>query len=478
MSAAERFSPPRANNCNVELVGQDAGEGLSWGGAVYDVCAYLGKSAGPISGKDGPSPKRAGTLVEDVSDSRHPTTVAYLDRPAMLEPNESIATNAPRKLLAAIAPYYMYDDERTANRSDSDLDVYDVSNCRRPALKGSLKLSHLRSHGGYFAPDGRTFYVTSFTGNIPVTDKTPANDKWRHSNTDALVGIDVSDPAHPQEILRWVLRPEMGAAHQLSISQDGNRAYLSLFGRQNGTDGPDAVGIAVVDISAVQARKPNPQANLISRLLWQDGGNLQGNLEVRVKGQSYLLASTPGSGGGAFGAAGGGVTGGCNPNSTTSGYVAVLDSRDGRNLKLSSRLILESSLPSNCGKVRNDPAAVGGGPGFCAVDDLNDARIVACGFGNAGMRVFDIRNPLQPREIAYYKPAPTPEGVPPRPGSFYNLRWARERHVPGGGVRADHTPRVLAVRRAQGEIWFMSHENGFQVVRFTDSFRKAEPGLF
>jgi hypothetical protein len=476
MTAAERFSPPRANNCNVELVGQDAGEGLSWGSAVYDVCAYLGQNAGPINGKGGPSPKQAGTRVEDVSDSRHPKTIAYLDSPAMLEPNESLGTSAARKLLAGIGPYYVYDDERTANRSDSDFNVYDVSNCRRPVLKGSLKLSHARPHGGYFAPDGRTFYVTSFTGNIPVNDRTPATEKWRHSNTDALIGIDVSDPAHPREVLRWVLRPEVGAAHQLSISLDGNRAYLSLFGRQIGTDGPDANGIAVVDISAVQARKPNPQASLESRLVWNDGGNLQGNLEVRVKGQPYVLASTPGSGGVVFGAAGG--RGACNPTSTTAGYVAVVDSRDGHNLKLASRLILESSLPVNCAKVRSDPAAVSGGPGFCLADDRNDARIVACGFETAGLRVFDIRNPLEPREIAYYKPPPTPEGMPPKPGSYNNLRWAQQRHTPGEGARADAAPRVVAVRRDRGEIWFMSHENGFQVVRFTDWFRKREPGLF
>ena len=141
-TAAEHFSAPRTNTCNLELVGQYVDEGYSFGGAVYDTCAYLGKNAGPIDGKDGPTPARAGMEVIDVGDPRHPKAVAYLDNPGMLEPNESPAVHVGRKLLGAIDPYYVYDDARTAMRDDSTVAIYDVSNCRRPVLRGSLKLSH------------------------------------------------------------------------------------------------------------------------------------------------------------------------------------------------------------------------------------------------------------------------------------------------------------------------------------------------
>ena len=308
-----------------------------------------------------------------------------------------------------------------------------------------------------------------------MNDKTPANDKWRRSNTDALIAIDVSDPTKPREILRWVIPTEVGAAHHLSISLDGNRAYLSLFGRQFGTDGPDANGIAIVDISPVRARNPNPQVSLLGRIVWKDGGNLQGNTEIVVKGQPYVLASTPGRGGEVFGVP---RRTGCTPDTTTHGYVAVIDVRDVRNPKLVSRLILESSLPKNCAQVIQDPVhrGVSGGPAFCAMDDPTDAKVVACGFSNAGLRVFDIRDPRRPREIAYYKP-PATTG-PPKPGSYQNLRWAQQRRTGGAGARPDHVTRALAIRRDRGEIWFMSHENGFHVVRFTNWIRKAEPGLF
>ena len=462
MTSAERFSAPRAYNCNLELVGQEVAEGTSWGGAAVDVCAFVGRNKGPIDGKGGPSPKRAGAVVVDVADPRRTRITAYLDAPGMLEANESMAASAERKLLAGVDPYYVYEDARTASRSDSDFAVYDVSNCRQPVLKGSLKLSHVRSHGGYFAADGRTFWLTSFSGNIgmggdPVDPKNPnteaqANDKWRSgTKTDALVGIDVSDPTRPREVVRWVIPAEVGAAHHLSISLDGNRAYLNLFPRQYGAPStiPNAVGVVTLDISEVQERKPNPQVRVLARTIWE-GGGLQGSMEFKVKGRPYLHADT-----------------------------RIFDVSDPRNPRQVSWLMHESELPSSRAQLKTkDPSAVaGGGPTFCAIDDPNDAKLFACGFGSSGVRVFDLRDPSRPREVAYYKP-PSTTGAP-LPGSYANLRWAQQ--VPGRqgeGPRPDNTPRAIAVLRQRGEVWFMSHEAGFQVVRFTDWFKKAEPNLF
>ena len=206
---------------------------------------------------------------------------------------------------------------------------------------------------------------------------------------------------------------------------------------------------------------------LIHRMVWNDAGGLQGTLQVRIKGQPYLLASSLGGGGG-------GVADrkeACAQGSTSFGYAPLFDLRDERNPKLVSRLILEGSLPSNCGKVMNDPVQTGSyGPGFCVVDDPADAKLVACGYMQAGVRVFDIREPSRPREIAYYKPPASP--VPPKPGSFY------ARNAPAEEPRQDTVTRAVRFRRDRGEIWIVSHDNGLQIVRFTDWIKTTEKDLF
>ncbi len=44
----------------------------------------------------------------------------------------------------------------------------------------------------------------------------------------------------------------------------------------------------------------------------------------------------------------------------------------------------------------------GVGTHYCNVDRTEDPRILACGFWEAGLRLFDIRNPWRPKEVAYF----------------------------------------------------------------------------
>jgi len=84
---------------------------------------------------------------------------------------------------------------------------------------------------------------------------------------------------------------------------------------------------------------------------------------------------------------------------------------------------------------------------------------VACSYYEAGLRVFDIRDPFHPREVAYYKP-------PARRTQFLpgSRLWAagRDRTV-------EHTASRVRFRKHKGEthLWFTGADNGFQIVRFT-----------
>ena len=79
--------------------------------------------------------------------------------------------------------------------------------------------------------------------------------------------------------------------------------------------------------------------------------------------------------------------------------------------RLVSKLMLEVNDPANCAKMADRLPGrhqaldnYGYSSHYCTPDTPTDAKILACGYWGAGLRVFDIRDPYKPREIAYYKP--------------------------------------------------------------------------
>jgi hypothetical protein len=81
---------------------------------------------------------------------------------------------------------------------------------------------------------------------------------------------------------------------------------------------------------------------------------------------------------------------------------------------------------------------------YCTPDRLHDPTILACAQIMSGLRVYDIRDPLHPREIAYYNPgtvSPSDETV--------DLAFARP-----------------VIRRDLGQIWFATTFRGFQALEF------------
>ena len=80
--------------------------------------------------------------------------------------------------------------------------------------------------------------------------------------------------------------------------------------------------------------------------------------------------------------------------------------------------MLEVHDPKNCTKFLAEPPEAGGGPldystERCAVDRPVNPTLAACGSRGTGTRVYDIRDPLHPAEIAYWKgPAPRTAFLP------------------------------------------------------------------
>jgi len=483
----ERFSgdSERAYNCNLELVGQEdqdtfQGAYSQDGPAYYDVCAYYGNDR-PATGQ--------GIKVIDASDPAHPRVSAQLtDTPAALNAHETVATNANTRLLVA------------GQTDGPNFAVYDISDCRHPVLKGSINASSSSFHHmGAFAPDGKTYYATQNFRGVGGF----------------VYPFDVSDPANPKLLPPWQYLGD-GRPHSLNLNWNGFLPGVPegtlLFAGQpgqfgaaptNSSFGPD--GLVIEDVSDYQFRRPNPQIRNISKLFWADQGQAEAMIPVKIKGHPYIISTD--EAGGAGGA--GGWAAACARGASAFGYPQIIDVADITNPKIISKLRLEVSDPANCAALLEGtpPDVPGTAPGTnlpaisgttnysqetCVADNPEDAKMLACSFQNAQLRVFDVSDPTHPKEIAYWKSGAPRTRVLPASGSWavgvdrtvdkiaHWVRWV----VVGKGNGHDKAKRNgNGVGGGPGnsadiQLWAVSDGHGFQVLQFSKSFTAQHKDLF
>ena len=357
----------------------------------------------------------AGVNVMDMSDPSHPLLTERLTTPAMLTPHESVVVSQQRGVLAAVAGNPM--------TAPGIVDVYDISqDCRHPVLK-SISAFGILGHESGMAPDGRTFYSAS-----------PA--------TPTLAAIDISDLSQPR-----LLAVMPFYSHGLSVSPDGNRIYIAGIGISGSvlayTDvgavpdpGPDRA-LVIVDVSEIQARAANPQPHEIARLQWRPMSIPQNAIPITIQGKPYLVEIDE------YG------------QQLEVGAGRIVDISDETRPKVISNLRLEVHEPENFAAQAQDPGANFQGQGYaghyCNVPTRVDPTIVACSMILSGLRVFDIRDPYHPREIAYFNAPINPRIVPvPTPASNYAMS----------------SPSFVPERH---EIWYSDVYSGFYVVRLTNN---------
>ncbi len=403
-------------SCNLELVGQHQGTGASWQHAWYEDCAYYGTA---FTGQ-------AGVQVIDASDPTHPQQVGALRSPAMLDPWESLKVNERRGLLGA--------DTAWNGGGPAFFDVYDLNgDCRQPDLLSSTPSAVPIGHEGNWAPDGKTYYV----GTV-------------HS------AIDTTDPNQPRFIPQ---HDSVGSMHGLSLSADGTRMYgVSIAGC--GASGNN--GLVIYDTSAVQNRELLPEMPVIGRVCWNDGSAAQHTIPVFYDGKPYIIFVDEGGGDGS----------GSNPLDLTgpAGAARLIDISDETQPRIVSKMKLEIHMPEHADIQASDTAGNGSfgyQAHYCGVDREQNPTALACGYFQSGIRVFDIRDPYLPREIAYYNP-------PAQVGRHADLPGSE--HASGGAsalTRANNlstdwcTAQVRLIPE-RGELWTTCQDNGFLVLRFTN----------
>jgi hypothetical protein len=395
--------------CNVKMLSH---QGTSGGFKVYRYvdaagheCAYYDTALlFPLNAfnlnSDG-----AGVAVLDMSNPSKPVQTATLTEPPMLSPHESLNLNAKRGLLAAV--------NGNPSTYPGVVSIYDVSkDCRKPEHKYTGLIARLGHESG-FSEDGKTFWATATAYNN-------------------IAAIDVSDPATPH--VAWLGNEY---SHGMSLSNDGNRAYIA---------DPNGHDMAILDTSEVQARKPDPQVREISRITWDRASIPQNAIPFTSNGKPYVLefdeynASTLSNG---------------SPDDVGAGR--IIDISDEKQPRIVSNLRLQINQPKEHAQYGDDPGADGqingGAQGYaahyCNIPTRVDPKLVACSFIASGLRVFNIEDVSKPREIAYFV-APV-QAKPENGGQASNFAMSMPAFVP-----------------ARHEVWFTDGTSGFYALELTN----------
>ena len=354
-------------------------------------CAYYDTTLlSPTNIQDG----EAGVNVMDMSDPSNPVRTTRLVTPAMLSPHESVVVSQERGVLAAVQGNPAF--------NIGLVDLYDISqDCRAPVHKSTTPFG-VFGHESGIAPDGLTFYSAS-------------------PGTSTIVALDITNLTLP--IPLWYGDYD---SHGLSISNSGNRAYVAGTGS----------GLHILDTSEVQARVANPQVTELSNLTWVSMSIPQNAIPVRIDGKEYVVEIDE------FG------------SQSEVGAGRIINIEDETAPKVVSNLRLDVHQPENFAEQAGDPGAniplQGYAGHYCNVPTRIDPGIVACSMILSGLRVFDIRDPKRPKEIAYFN-APVKDRV--SGPAFEASNWAMS------------SPAFDA---ENGEIWYSDGFQGFYSVQVTN----------
>jgi hypothetical protein len=412
-------------SCNLRMVGSNdiAGRGGDTQMTWYGDCAY----------RSTPGPGGDAVAVVDVRNPRSPKVVKLLQEKSWagkggtLGIHEGLMVNDKRALL--VVPL------------GTGLWVYDVRACRAPKLLGSFDfglppgdlLKNLPRgddgiHSGKVSPDGTLYYATDL-GFGPGSPTGPC-----------LTIVDLRDPRRMRLVTRFQADTP---CHDLSLSPDGRTAYVgwyhSTYGHPAAVVGaftPTAAatpfsGLRVVDVSQVQAHRANPSLRVLSEIT---GGRQHTETVTQIKGRTYVIAGEEAS--------------------CPGGNARIVDVTDPRHPVQVAELPLQVNQLANCAFYRTDTT-----DGlllymshYISVDDPQNASLVFITWYSSGLRVFDIRDPRHPREVAYLNP---PVG-------------------PDAGVAHDSATTYVRYFPKTGQVWFGTGVRGFVVAELAPALRPGK----
>lgn len=352
-----------------ELIGHSPllNRGMNAGLAVHGNYAYIG------SRTDG-NHADADVLVADISTPANPQIVYQIGPPAEGNPGETSRELRiwPEQELLLILNFaceaILHDCGPTV--VPPNINFYDLSgaNAAAPILIATYVLPRL-PHEFFLWDDpnvaGRALVYVSTPGIIG----------------DNLLVIDISQARQGlfQELTSWTAPrgPLNATLHSLSVSVDGRRAFLAYLRN----------GFMIVDTSQVADGIPNPQLALLTPLEnWIQWSSPGPHSAVKLFGKPYVLVTEE-------------VYGRC-----PWGWTSLFDITNESSPRIVSEYKLDPfNLIEQCGAFSADPYRF---TSFAAHNPTLTKNLAFITWHSGGLQAISIEDPLQPRKVAEFLPAP------------------------------------------------------------------------
>ncbi|CAN5571580.1 hypothetical protein BH20ACT2_BH20ACT2_03480 [soil metagenome] len=401
-------------NCGLALVGYQplSGRGgnanMAWAGD----CAY-------VSGD--------GIAVIDVSDPalpRHVTTLRGAGSDATVETLHAVVADDRAILVAGRYGLFGF----SGFGPPAPVDVYDVGDCTDPTLLSS-------------------FEVPNNVHNLTLSD-----DATRMYSTLPLQVADLTDPRNPRVLgnleddLRAAGVSHLEYAHEALPSPDGTRLYIGgqIAGEEE---------LLTVDIEGWPARP----ATVLGRVA-RPGHSIR---RATIDGRPHLLHSdesviNP-------------TAKGCLPEELTpvggASQPYLTDISDERAPATTSQVRLAINEPANC--LAQIASGVNASVHYHDVDDPDDTTFAMLSMWHAGLRIVDVRDPANPREVAYFNPGRF-RGVDLLGGAAVDPFLSLQ--TPNGLDQAWAHVRYVA---ETGHVWLATRSGGFWVLELEPQVRRA-----
>lgn len=391
LSAAEKKS-------NMELVGYNDLQARSAYQPVIQKqgerwIAYIGHHAGvqpnPLTGKDEPN----GTSVVDVTDPKHPKYIAHIPGEGG-GGGEAGGAQMVRACSGADLPHA--DKSKfyiLRSYGSSAHEIWDVTDPAKPS-RLTVVVDGLRdTHKSWWECDTGIAYLVSGAPN------------WRAKRMAQI--YDLSDPAHPVFIRNFGLPGQQpGARGQtpedmhgpMSTGPKGNRVYFAYGNSRDGV-------LEIVDREKLLKGPPEPtDENLkypvVARVDYPDDVGAHTAFPMMRVPMTEFTKQSKGEVKDFVALVGETVANECREFRQMVRFVDI--TQEQKSVGVSTWTVPEAS-----GNFCSAGGRFGAHSSNENMTPIYYNRILFLAFFNAGVRALDVRNPMQPKEIAYYIPAIT-----------------------------------------------------------------------